>query len=89
MEEKFLKGDTVDLMNIHSEEYRHSKGFFISSHEWGVNEIIEILNQMRFKQIHNLGKEYKSMKICTCRMVLIEKNFQKSMDNMDNYNMLS
>lgn len=71
--EKFSKGDTVDVINIHSQEYRSSKGFYISSHKWGFNKTIRILSQIGLDKAHNLGENYKSMKICTCRMVLLEK----------------
>ncbi len=74
--ENFLIGDTIDLMNVdaHIREYRNSKGFLIKNEKWNGNESFIIIDRKGESHLHHVGKSYFSMKICTCRMILLEKN---------------
>jgi hypothetical protein len=82
--ENFDIGDTVDLINIHAEEqYRNSKGFLVSVEKWVGNCTFITVNNKGKKGIFNVGMSYLSMKIVTCRVVLLEKKMNMFRTKLD------
>ena len=90
MKEEFMPGDTINLININGdEEHRETKGFLININFWGGsdkygtetnNKSFVVIDNKNSRSIRHVGDSYFSMKVCTCRMVLIEKSIPWNID---------